>query len=383
MNQKEEKKADPERLISLDALRGFDMFWIIGGDALFHALAKYTDWPIFNLMSEQLTHKYWEGFNFYDMIFPLFLFIAGVAIPFSVNKRLQQGYTKKQIYLHALSRLLILIVLGFLLANRGIRNFDWENYRYTHVLVRIGIGWFFATLIFLNTKTRGQILWFIGLLLAYWAIMMLAPVPGVGAGVLTPEGNFAGYVDRLLLPGRFYSGYFPEYMDPEGLLGHISGVAMGLMGALTGQFLMTTKWNLTALKKGLLLGAAGIIFIGIGLVWDLAFPIIKKIWTSSFVIFAGGWSLILLSLFYLLIDVWKLKKCWAQFFIVIGSNAIFIYFCQSRVLDFRNMSNFFFEGLIKSFSNPELQQVIASVAYLLVSWLFLYFMYKRKIFIKV
>jgi len=128
---------------------------------------------------------------------------------------------------------------------------------------------------------------------------------------------------------------------------------------------MTKKWNLTALKKGLLLGAAGIIFLGIGLVWDLAFPIIKKIWTSSFVIFAGGWSLILLSLFILLIDVWKLKKWWAQFFIVIGSNAIFIYFCQSRVLDFRNMSNFFFEGLIKSFSNPELQQVIASVAYLL------------------
>jgi len=159
-------------------------------------------------MSEQLTHKFWKVFNFYDMIFPLFLFIAGVAIPFSVNKRLRQGYTKRQIYFHALSRLLILSVLGFLLANRGIRNFEWENYRYTHVLVRIGIGWFFATIIFLNTKIKGQVIWFSSLLLGYWAIMMLAPVPGVGAGVLTPEGNFAGYVDRLLLPGKFYSGYF-------------------------------------------------------------------------------------------------------------------------------------------------------------------------------
>ena len=383
MEQNKEKVKDSDRLISLDALRGFDMFWIIGGDALFHSLAKYTDWPVFNLMSEQLTHKYWEGFNFYDMIFPLFLFIAGVAMPFSINKRFQMGHTKKQIYQHAIKRLFILILLGLLLANRGIQNFDWENYRYTHVLVRIGIGWFFATVIYLNTKIRGQLLWFVGLLLAYWAIMMFIPVPGFGAGVFTPEGNFAGYFDRLFLPGRFYHGYFPGILDPEGILGHIPGVAMGLMGVLTGQFLITKKENLTGLKKGLLLAVAGIIFLGIGLVWDMAFPIIKKIWTSSFVIYAGGWSLILLSIFYLLIDVWKLKKWWSSFFIVIGSNAIFIYVCQSRVLDFQRMSDFLFKGLINYFSDPSAQMVIASFTYLLVSWLFLYFMYKRKIFLKV
>jgi len=139
---------------------------------------------------------------------------------------------------------------------------------------------------------------------------------------------------------------------------------------------------LTGLKKGLLLGLAGILFLGIGLVWDLAFPIIKKIWTSSFVIYAGGWSLILLSIFYLVVDVWKLKK-WSYFFIVIGSNAIFIYVCQSGVLDFHRTSDFFFKGLINSFSNPSAQEVISSFTYLLVSWLFLYFMYKRKIFLKV
>lgn len=114
----------------------------------------------------------------------------------------------------------------------------------------------------------------------------------------------------------------------------------------------------------------------------MIFPIIKKIWTSSFVIYAGGWSLILLSIFYLLIDVWKLKK-WSYFFIVIGSNAIFIYACQSGVLDFHRMSDFFFKGLISYFSNPSAKEVISSFTYLLVSWLFLYFMYKRKIFIKV
>jgi len=214
-------------------------------------------------------------------------------------------------------------------------------------------------------------------------MLMFIPVPDYGAGVMTPEGNFAGYFDRLFLPGKFYHDYFPGILDPEGILGHISGVAMGLMGVLTGQFLIMKKENLTGLKKGLLLGAAGIIFLGIGLVWDMAFPIIKKIWTSSFVIYAGGWSLILLSIFYLLIDVWKLKKWWSYFFIVIGSNSIFIYVCQSRVLDFRRMSDFFFKGLINYFSEPSVQMVIASFTYLLVSWLFLYFMYKRKIFLKV
>ncbi|MBN2864320.1 MAG: DUF5009 domain-containing protein [Bacteroidales bacterium] len=374
---------DSGRLISLDALRGFDMFWIIGGDALFHALSRYTDWPVFNWMSKQLTHKYWEGFFFYDMIFPLFLFIAGVAIPLSISKRLEQGHSKRQIYKHALVRLFVLIILGLLLANRGIRNFDFENYRYTHVLVRIGIGWFFATIIFLNTKLRGQLLWVLGLLLSYWVLLQFIPVPGIGAGVLTPEGNFAGYIDRLLLPGSFYGGYFPDYMDPEGLLGHISGVAMGLIGALTGQILIIKKENLSGLKKGFIVGALGLLLIGLGLIWNTTLPIIKKIWTSSFVIYAAGWSMVFLAVFYLLIDVWNLRRWWSKFFIVIGSNAIFIYFCQSRVLDFRNMSNFFFEGLVKSFSNAELQKVIASLTYLVVSWLFLYFMYKKKIFIKV
>jgi predicted acyltransferase len=192
----------------------------------------------------------------------------------------------------------------------------------------------------------------------------------------------AGYIDRLLLPGNFYQWYFPGILDPEGLLGHISGVAMGLMGVLTGQFLITENKNLPGLKKALLLCAAGILFLGIGLVWDMAFPIIKKIWTSSFVVFAGGWSLILLSIFYLIIDVWKFRK-WSFFFIVIGSNAIFIYACQSGILDFKRMSDFFFKGLINCSSDPSVQAVIASITYLLVSWLFLYFMYKRKIFIKV
>jgi predicted acyltransferase len=382
MEEEKEKPATPDRLMSLDALRGFDMLWIIGGGTLFQALAKYTNWSLLNWWSDQLEHRYWEGFNFEDMIFPLFLFIAGVAIPFSIMKRLQLGHTRKQIYHHALVRLFFLVLFGILLANGGIQSFDFAHFRYTHVRVRIGIGWFFATVIYLNMKPRGQILWCAGLLLGYWAIMMLIPVPGHGAGVMTPEGNLAGYVDRLLLPGVFFQWYFPGILDPEGLLGHISGVAMGVLGVLTGEWLMSDKGNLTGLKKGLLLGAAGVAFLVIGTVWGLEFPIIKKIWTSSFVIYAAGWSMILLSLFYLVIDVWKIRR-WTYFFIIIGSNSIFIYACQSGVLDFQKMSGFFFNGLIHCPLDPSAQAVIAAFAYLLVSWLFLNFMYKRKIFFRV
>lgn len=380
MKESNELPVKPERLKSLDALRGFDMFWIIGGGALFESLAQFTNWQPLNWWADQLQHVHWEGFNFEDMIFPLFLFISGVSVPLSVKNRLRLGHTRKQIHGHAFIRLIILIVLGFLLANWGIQSLDFSNYRYTHVLMRIGIGCYFATLIFLNTNVRGQVFWAVGLLLGYWAMLVLIPVPGHGAGVMTPEGNFAGYVDRLLLPGEFFEWYFPGILDPEGLLGHISGVAMGLLGVLTGQFLM--KEDFSGLKKVCFLAAAGVLFLGIGLIWDMALPIIKKIWTSSFVVFAAGWSLIFLSIFYLIIDVWKLKK-WSFFFVVIGANSIFIYVCQSAVLDLRKTSQFFFNGFIHYPSDPAAQAVLASIAYLLVSWILLHFMYKRKIFFKI
>lgn len=381
----EEFKVIPEkteRLLSLDALRGFDMFWIIGGGAIFEALAKFTNWAPLNWWSDQLQHVEWEGFRFEDLIFAMFLFIAGVSIPLSIKKRMQLGQSRWKIYKHVATRLFWLCLFGFLLANWGFQSFDLGSYRYTHVLVRIGIGCFFATIIYMNTKVKGQIIWVVGLLLGYWAMLALIPVPGHGAGVLTPEGNFAGYVDRMLLPGKFFQWYFPEYLDPEGLLGHINGVAMGLLGVLTGQFLMKEDKNFSGLKKSIYIGVAGILFLCVGLLWDLAFPIIKKIWTSSFVIFAAGWSLVLLSVFYLIIDVLKFKK-WSFFFVVIGSNSIFIYICQSGVLDLKKTSGFFFNALIKSPVDVSAQAVISALAYMLVSWLLLYFMYKRKIFFKV
>lgn len=373
-----ESQAKPiksDRLMSLDALRGFDMLWIMGGNRIIIALADLTGLAFFTWAAKHMHHAEWDGFRFYDMIFPLFLFIAGVSMPFSFAKRKSKGQTMQKIYRHVFQRLIILVIFG-IIYNQFLQ-FDWGNIRYASVLGRIGMAWFFAALIVLNSKPKWWYAWFGGILLFYWAIMMLIPVPGYGAGNLTMEGSLAGYVDRLLLPGRLYR----EVHDPEGILGIIPAVATALMGALTGNFLRISDQQITRLKKGLLIGAAGVVSLGIGWLWGFIFPINKNLWTSSYVLYTGGWSLLLLSLFYLIIDVWGCRK-WALFFVVIGLNSITIYMFQAGIINFRSSTMFFFGGLIKSFSE-NWQPLIGALAYTTVCWIFLYILYRKKIFLKV
>ncbi|MFW5656208.1 MAG: acyltransferase family protein [Bacteroidota bacterium] len=364
-----------ERLESLDALRGFDMLWISGGGGLIFALQKASEWKFFDWAAHHMEHVEWHGFAFYDMIFPLFLFIAGVSMPFSIQKRLSRGGSRRSIYNHAFRRLFLLILLGLLY--NGLLQFDWENMRYASVLGRIGIAWFFATIIVMNANLKWQIIWFWGILIVYWLLMMFVPVPGYGAGVLTVEGSLAGYIDRILVPGRLYL----EVHDPEGLFSSIPAISTALMGALTGSFLKHTSKQFTKFRKGITLALAGLAAVGLGMLWDLHFPINKNLWTSSFVLFAGGWSLILLSIFYLIIDVWGFRK-WAFFFKVIGLNSITIYMVQWNLINFQTANNFLFGGLIDAF-NPPLRAVIASLGYITCMWLFLYILYKKKIFLKV
>src|SRR5512133_1458229 len=273
----------PDRLLSLDTLRGFDMLWIAGGDALMVARAALTGWPFFQWAASQMEHVEWEGFRFYDNIFPLFLLIAGVSMPFSILKRKERGESMHKIYLHLFKRLGLLILLG-LIYNGMLRNLDFDTQRYTSVLARIGIAWFFAAVIVLNTSIRGQILWFAGILLGYLAIMKLVPVPGFGAGVLTPEGNLAAYIDQKFLPGRFCCY---TYGDNEGLISNIPAICTALLGTFAGHLLISKIKNLTRIKKGFILLAAGIICMIIGKLWSFSFPIIKNLWTSTFVLYAG------------------------------------------------------------------------------------------------
>jgi predicted acyltransferase len=376
----------PPRLLSLDALRGFDMFWIMSGEGIVHALAKATQWPVFLWMSGQLHHTVWNGITFYDMIFPLFLFIAGVSMPYSMhNKMLKANVNdaaslpsadKKKIYLSMLRRMLILVFLGTVV--NGLLKFNGlENTRFASVLGRIGLAWFFAGLIYLNFNLKGQIIWFAGILLGYWAAMMLIPVPGYGAGVLTMQGSLESYVDRLLLPGRLHD----KIHDPEGVLSTIPAIGTAMLGVFTGQFLKleSTLWPMY--KKGITLFVTGLILIGLGSIWNIYFPINKRLWTSSFVLFVGGWSLILLSVFYQIIDVAGYRK-WAFPFVIIGVNSILIYLASEGMIDFQHTAKFFFGGLIQ-YASASWQVVWSAVSITVTQLVLLYFLYRNKIFLKI
>ena len=347
------------------------MFWIIGGESIVNEAASLTRWPWLEWLNGQLHHPEWHGFAFYDLIFPLFLFLAGVAMPFSFEKRQKCGETKQQLYRHVIVRGLVLVLLG--MVYNGLLQFDWENQRYPSVLGRIGLAYLFAGLIFLNTETRARLIWICGLLLGYWAALKFIPVPGFGAGDLAPGHTLTDYIDRLLIPGRLHEGD----RDPEGLLGTVPAIATALSGAMTGQFLKRGRQS--GSTKSALMFAVGLVCLAVAWLWNYEFPINKNLWSSSFAIYCAGWSLMLLAIFYLIIDVWRYQS-WSLFFVVIGSNSILIYLAQEMV-DFTHTSQFFFGGLLNSAGS--LQPLLGAVAYLVVEWLLLYALFRRKIFLRV
>jgi len=365
----------PKRLYSLDALRGFDMFWIMGGEAIFTGLAALTGWPVLKWWAIQLEHVQWHGFHFYDMIFPLFLFIAGISFPFSIAKRIANNEGRKSIYKHIIFRGLILVALG-ILYNNGLR-FNLGGLRYGSVLGRIGLAWMLAAIIFINTKLSWRIVWFWALLIGYWLLLVLFPAHDLGStDPFSQTGNLASYIDRLVMPGRLYRGNH----DPEGLFSTIPAISTALLGMFTGTFMMSDYLSGRKLKKVLylVLAAAGLMIVG--KIWDLAFPINKNLWSSSFVCFVGGLSMLLFAVFYLIIDVWNLRK-WAFFFVVIGMNPITIYLAE-RIINFDNASRFFFGGFIELF--PESwTPLLNGIAITSIGWVFLYFLYNKKIFLKV
>lgn len=363
-------RTEPQkRLYSLDVLRGFDMFWITGGGALAIAIAQFTgaDW-----LANQMHHVEWEGFHFYDLIFPLFMFIAGVAIPLSVKSKLEKNFPKRKLFWKAFKRLVILILLGILY--NGTFRSGFSDGRIASVLGQIGIGYFFAALIVIYFKSfRSRIIWLAGILAGFGIIQLLIPVPGFGAGVLTPEGCINGYIDSFLLPGRMYGGTF----DPEGILCSLSATGITLMGTIAGNILRrksNTDWQ----KIGYLAAwGAGSIVLALAL--STFYPIIKSCWTSTFNLLTGGISFLLMALFYLIIDHLGIHKVFF-YFRVIGMNSIFVYLA-TRIINFQRISEFFFGWLAKPFG--ENSDFVILLGSLLIIWLALYYMYKKKIFLRV
>lgn len=370
----------PARLYSLDALRGFDMFWIMGAEEIFHSLADVTKWGPFVAISNQLTHPAWNGFHLYDLIFPLFLFMAGVSTPFSVGRELEKGKSREQLLLRVIKRAFILVLLG-LVVNNGLQIKPIADIRFPSVLGRIGIAYMFANIIYLYSKEWAQIAWFWFFIIGYYLLLKFTSAPGFAPGDLSPQGNFASYVDRSILPGKLYVPFPNTHInmhDPEGLFSTIPAISTGLLGILAGMLLK--KPSLTPKLKALRLAIAGIIFLVLAQIWNLDFPINKNLWSSSFVLHVGGLSLLLMALFYYIIDVLGYKK-WAFFFKVIGMNSILIY-VSGHFINWGYATNGLFKWLFQLVGDPY-NLVVAAICFVMVKWLFLYFLYQKKTFLRI
>ena len=363
----------PTRLFSLDALRGFDMFWIMGGEEIFHTLAKATGSPFWGSIANQFTHPDWNGFHLYDLIFPLFLFMAGVSTPFSVGRELEKGKSKQQLTIRVIKRAAILVLLG-LVVNNGLNIMPISEIRFASVLGRIGIAYMFANIIYLYSSERMQMVWFWFFIIGYWLLLKFTSAPGFAPGDLTMQGNFASYMDRILLPGKLYLGIH----DPEGLFSTIPAISTGLLGILTGSLLKKT--GLKQIRKVSIMAVTGVIFLIIAQIWNLDFPINKNLWSSSFVMQVGGISLLLMAFFYYIIDVLGYKK-WAFFFKVIGMNSILIYI-SGHFIKWQYTTNGFF-GWIGQLVGDPYNIVVMAVCFIMVKWLFLYYLYQKKTFLRV
>lgn len=349
------------------------MFWIIGGEDLISSIADYLHRPFLSKISANLTsHVEWEGFHFYDMIFPLFLFIIGVTLPMTFGRRLAKGDSRAELVKKILQRTFVMFVFG--LIYYGLLEFKgWDHQRIMGVLQRLALGYCAASFATLFLKRRSQIILFISLLVGYYLAMRWLPVPGFPLGTMSPEGNFANYLDRLLFkPGQLYE----KYGDPEGLFSTIPAVATALLGVFAGQWLQSDR---DAKQKAVGLALAGCACLALGNLWGLWFPIIKKIWTSSYVLVAGGWSLLLLALFYWIIDVRGWKR-WAFFFAVIGVNPLTIYLAQ-KALDFDKIAGFYVNGILQF--TPLFKPILFAISILTVKWLLLWFLYRQKLFLRV
>jgi|ERR1051325_594472 predicted acyltransferase len=415
------------RLVSLDVLRGFDMFWILGADAVVYALGKMQGPPRLHapvqFLADEMEHVDWTGLHFYDLIFPLFIFIVGVSLVFSLSKLIErQG--RLVVVKRILIRAGLLILLG-IFYNGGLGP-SWPNVRLSGVLQRIGISYAVAALLFCYLRTRMLVVVFLAILIGYWALLTFMPIrdfkldrksieePLIAAyretgdinRALTPEdkeqarqkiveGYYAtqtrrigGYEAGLNLPNHFDFEYLPgrlhfDYYDAEGLLSMLPAIATCLLGVFAGLWLRHPQLNERQRAAGLYIG--GFIALALGYLWSLQFPIIKLLWTSSYVLVTGGWSLLLLAAFYYIIDV-RGWRSWAEPFVWIGMNAITLYLLVN-IVSFRGVSQRLVGGSVSSFFDKTVTAGFADVVTMTVRLVLVIlvarFLYQRKIFLKV
>lgn len=399
--------AAPRRLVSLDALRGFDMFWILGADALVLALGEANQSAPVRFLAGQLDHKPWAGFAFYDLIFPLFVFIVGITTVFSLTALIAREGRAAAVK-RILRRAALLFVLG-LFYNGGLAE-PWPAVRLAGVLQRIALAYAATGLLFCFCRPRTLAMIAGALLAGYWALLTFVPVRDLAleptalaarlgtssptpaqvhalfdatttrvTGHFEPGLNLTNHLDFQYLPGAMYDHYY----DPEGLLSTLPAIATCLLGLFAGRLLQRTDLDDRRKLRALVLG--GLLALAAGWLWHLQFPVIKKLWTSSFVLVAGGWSLLLLAAFYYIIDVRQWRR-WAQPFVWIGMNPITLYLASS-VVSFHGIAARLVGGSVREAVNSNLapgagEMLVALVGLALVFTL-AGFLHRLKIFLRV
>jgi len=364
-----------KRLESLDALRGFDMLMIMGLGGLIVRICELFPGGKELWWAQQMRHVPWDGMHIMDLVFPTFLFIAGMTFPFSTAKRRERGVGEGKIWLNVIRRGLVLFLLG--LVYNGLLQFQFDTLRIPSVLGRIGLAWMFAAMIWLSVRKNGwRVAIVAALLLGYWVLhMFVAPDAPAGASAMSKEGSMACYIDRVLLQSHIYKG---NNYDPEGIAGTVPAIATALLGMLTGAFVR--KGGISGSRKCLYLLGAAAVMLGLGLLWNRVFPINKALWSSSFVLVAASIAIALFVIFYYIIDVKGWKK-WSFFFKVIGLNSITIYMIQ-RIVKIDGINKFFFGGLAGLFPDA-VGAVVLALGHIVICWLILYFLYRKKVFLKV
>lgn len=371
------------RIVSVDALRGLNIFCILGFDGAVWAFDHMLNdkgpplSSISGFLKDQMSHAAWEGFRFYDLIFPLFIFVTGVSIVLALPRPVERE-GKGRAHLRVIRRAMLLYLLGLLFYG-GVGQ-HWSDIRYAGVLQRIAICYLFASVLFLNFGKRGLGIALVVLLGGYWALMTFVPVPGIGAGSFGPDANLANWIDANYLPGRLWD----STRDPEGLLSTLPAIGTCVIGVFAGLLLKDNR--LTQTQRSLRLIGGGIALVVTGYLWGLQFPVIKAIWTSSFVLVAAGYSAILLGVLHQLIDAWGVKA-WAVIFVWIGANAILLYFINGMI-GFEPFALRFVGGDMALWfdrvaATPGTGLFVAHLLGLSLAVALAGFLYRRKIFLRV
>lgn len=358
------------RLVSVDVLRGFDMLMIIFADRFFWSLREGTQTPVTEFFATQFSHPEWFGFHFYDIIMPLFLFVVGVVIPFSMDTRIREIDHKSKLYPHLIRRFVILFILGWIVQG-NLLQLDIKTFQiFSNTLQAIAVGYLFSCIAYIHLSKNGRYILFVASLVAYALILEISNVPGIGNSELLPDKNIALFIDHYVF------GHFDDGTQYTWLLTGFGFLATTLSGVFAGELLRSSLQRKTIAMYLGLIGIAGIIF---ALVLDIWHPIVKKLWTSSFVLLSSGACFLLLAFFYYIVDVKGYKK-WAFPLKVIGVNAITAY-VASHVIDFSLIAKqvlFGFEKFTGVYYNA-----FAVLGGFGILYLILWYMNKNKTFVKI